>query len=312
MGGVVRDRTRAFGPATVANLAAGFDVLGLAVEGLGDVVEAVRVPEPGVRIDAITGDGGRLPLEAALNTAGVAATEVLRAAGAGIGVALTVHKGLPLGSGLGSSAASAVAAAVATNALLGGPLSPEELVPPCVEAEAVVAGRHADNVAPALLGGLVLVRSVEPLDLVRLPVPTGLHLVVATPAMSLPTREARAVLPATVPLATLVSATANLGALIAACHQGDLELLGRSLVDEVAGPARYPLIPGSARAIDAARRAGALGAGISGAGPTLFALCRPPDATAVSAALLDAFAAAGLRATAHDAPAFGRGAHVVP
>lgn len=311
MGGRVRGRARAFGPATVANLAAGFDVLGLAVEGLGDVVEAVRVPESGVRIAAITGDDGRLPLDAPSNTAGVAAAEVLRAAGAGFGIELTIHKGLPLGSGLGSSAASAVAAAVATHALLPEPLPVETLVLACVEAEAVVSGRHADNVAPALLGGLVLVRSVEPLDLVRLPVPEALHLVVVTPEMSLPTREARAVLPSAVPLSTLVSATANLGALVAACHQGDLALLGRALVDPVAGPAREPLIPGSSLALAAAREAGALGAGISGAGPTLFALCTGERTASVGAAMIAAFAHAGLASRSFVAPAGGRGAHVL-
>ncbi|MCA9495103.1 MAG: homoserine kinase [Myxococcales bacterium] len=307
----MRGRARAFGPATVANLAAGFDVLGLAVEGLGDEVEAVRVPEGGVRIAAITGDGGKLPLDAPSNTAGVAAAEVLRAAGAGFGVELSIHKGLPLGSGLGSSAASAVAAAVATQALLDEPLPVDVLVAACVEAEAVVSGRHADNVAPALLGGLVLVRSVEPLDLVRLPIPDGLQVVVVTPEMSLPTREARAVLPSTVPLPTLVAATANLGALVAACHQGDWGLLGRSLVDPVAGPAREPLIPGSSSAIAAARGAGALGAGISGAGPTLFALCGTGSSRAVADAMVDAFASAGLIAKASVAPALGRGARVL-
>lgn len=301
---------RAFAPATVANLAAGFDVLGLAVEGLGDVVEARIAAAPGVRIAAVTGDGGQLPRDPGLNTAGVAAMEVLRRSGTSCGVELIVHKGLPLGSGLGSSSASAAAAAVAVARLVAPDLSDRELVGACVEAEAVVSGRHADNVAPAILGGLVLVRSVDPLDLVPLPVPTGLWIAVVTPAISIRTRDARQVLPRTVPLSTLVSATANLGALVAACHSGDLDLLGRALVDPVAGPAREPLIPGCDGALTAARQAGALGAGISGSGPTLFALGRREVVGAAAQAMVRVFGDVGLGAVAHTGPAGGPGARV--
>ncbi len=293
---------RALGPATVANLCAGFDVLGLALDGPGDVVEARPLAGAGVRIGSITGDGGRLPRDAERNTAGVAAREVLRRAGADLGVELHVAKGLPLGSGLGSSAASAAAAAVAVNRLLGDPLDRTSLVAACVEAEAVVSGRHADNVAPALLGGLVLV---------PLPVPAEVVVVVATPAFELETRAARAVLPDRVPLSRLVAAAANLGALVAACAAGDLELLSRSLVDEVVGPARAPLIPGCEAVIDAAARAGALGAGISGAGPSMFALCRADRADPVATAMRSAFSAAGLASTARASPLRSAGAHVL-
>jgi len=293
-------------PATVANLGAGFDVLGLALAGEGDTVTARRVPgASGVRIEAITGDDGRLPTEAAANTAGVAAIETLKRAGfPDVGIALTLKKGLPLCSGLGSSAASAAAAAFAVNQLLGGPLRKLELVEPCVAAEAVVSGRHADNVAPALLGGLVLVRSLEPLDLVRLPIPEGLTLAVVTPGFDLPTAKARAALPDTVSLRTMVGATAQIAALVSAFWSGDLSLLSRGLTDSVVTPARAALIPGAEAAMAAALDVGALGSGISGAGPSLFALCRSERAArAAMAEMADAFADAGLPAIGRISPA---------
>lgn len=297
-------RVTAFAPATVANLATGFDVLGLALHAPGDTVTARKVRGGGVHIAGITGDGGVLPTEARDNTAGVAAQAVLDRVGVGVGIELTIQKGLPIGSGMGSSAASAAAAAFAVNAVLGSPLRRGALVGPCLDAEEVVSGRHADNVAAALLGGLVLVRSVEPLDLVRLPVPDGVYVAVVTPAFSLPTRQARAVLPQEVPLAAMVRNSANLGGLVAACFSGDLSLLGRSVTDEVVTPARAGLIPGCAEVMEAALDAGALGSSISGAGPSVFALCRSRrGADHVASTMVDAFEAAGLAATAVVSPA---------
>jgi homoserine kinase len=302
----------AFAPATVANLGPGFDVLGLAVDGAGDTVTASLHPEPGVRISRITGDGGALPTDADRNTAAIAARETLKAAGFDLGVSLEVHKGLPLCSGLGSSAASAAAAAFATNQLIGSPLRKPALVGPCIEAEAAVSGRHADNVAPALLGGLILVRSVDPIDLVRLPVPDGLTIVVVTPDIALPTKDARAVLPQTVPLPTMVHSTAQIASLVSACYSGDLSLLSRCLVDDVVTPSRLPLIPGGEAAIDAALAAGALGASISGAGPSLFALCRSSrSARGAATAMCSAFAEAGLKTTTRISPASCPGARRV-
>jgi homoserine kinase len=206
-------------------------------------------------------------------------------------------KGLPIGSGLGSSAASAVAAAFAINLALGSPLRRADLVGPCLIAEEAVSGRHADNVAPALLGGLVLVRSLDPLDLVRLPLPEGLVFALVTPEMELLTRTARAVLPKDVPLSAMTRNSANLAAIVSACHSGDLALLARAIPDEVVTPARTPLIPGCAEVIDAALDAGALAASISGAGPTLFALCRSPrTAQAAVDAMVSTFARHGLAA----------------
>jgi len=301
-----------FAPGTVANLGPGFDVLGLALERPGDTVTVRRTDDAGVRIASIEGDGGVLSLDAGSNTAGIAATETLRLAGASGGIELDLCKGMPMGSGLGSSAASAAAAAVGVNRVLGEPLTPEELVACCVEAETAVSGRHADNVAPAVLGGCVLVRSVDPLDVRRLPVPPGLQVVVVTPAFELPTREAREALPDTVPMGTLVRNSANLSALIHALHTGDLELLGRSLNDEIVTPARMPLIPGCDAVMRAAREAGALGSSISGAGPSVFALCGDPSrADAVTTAMTKAFAEAGLTSTAVVSPADCPGARVV-
>lgn len=302
----------AFAPATVANLGPGLDVLGLALAAPGDRVTARHAPGRGVTITIVTGDGGALPLDPAMNTAGIAAAATLKKAGVDTGVSLTLHKGMPIGSGLGSSAASAAAAAFAVNLLIGAPLRRVELVGPCLAAEAAVAGRHADNVAPALLGGLILVRSIEPLDLVRLPVPEGLVVAVVTPKMELSTRVARAALPVEVPLASLVHNTAHIAALVSAFYSGDLGLLARSMTDAVATPARAPLIPGCAAVIEAALDAGALGSSISGAGPSIFALCRSDRSAAeVAARMVGAFAASGLAASAIVSPADCPGARRV-
>ena len=289
---------RIFAPATVANVGPGFDLLGLAVERPGDRVTVIRRDSPGVSISSISGDDGRLPLEPEKNTAGIAALEVLKRAGATDGVELQIEKRMPLGSGLGSSASSAAAAAVGTNMLLGEPLTGEQLVSCCVEAEAIVSGRHADNVAPAVLGGLILVRQVDPLKIVRLPIPEGLAVCVVTPEFELPTRQAREALPKEVPMAKSIENASNLATLIHALHSGDLELLRGALHDPIVTPARAPLIPGCLDVIAAATEAGALGSSISGAGPSVLALCPNLDATdAVAAAMVEAFRHAGLNAS---------------
>ncbi len=290
---------RAFAPASVSNLGAGFDVLGLAIDGAGDTVTARRVPEPGVHLRAVRGDGGVLPTEAARNTAGIAAAAALRLADVDIGVALELDKGLPIGSGLGSSAASAVAAAWAVNLLLGKPLRKRELIEACLEAEAAIAGRHADNVAPSLLGGLVLVRRVDPLDVVRLPLPPGLVVGLVTPNLVVHTKLAREVLPENVPLRSMVANTADVAAFVSACFTGDRALFARSIGDEVVAPARVELIRGGADAIEAALDAGALGSSVSGAGPSIFAFCGSHrQALEVTGAMREAFATHGVDSTA--------------
>jgi homoserine kinase len=220
-----------------------------------------------------------LPDDPHKHTSGIAALAVLAAArDAGVrtpprGITLTVRKGLPLSGGQGGSAASAVAGAAATNALLGSPFEPRDLLEFCLQAEIAVAGRHLDNIAPSMLGGICLVRSLDPIDVVTLPVPPRLRVVLIHPEHQVSTAEARAVLPATVPRAVTVSQMANVSAMVAALYGDDLALLGRALHDEIAEPARRSLIPGFDQAKAAAIAAGALGASISGSGPTIFALC---------------------------------------
>ncbi|MBN1963637.1 MAG: homoserine kinase [Anaerolineae bacterium] len=300
-------------PATVANLGPGFDVLGLALAAPGDTVTVERTAQPGVTLTAITGDGGTLPTDPAQNTACVAAQHVLQTVAPQVGIALRLEKGLPLGSGLGSSAASAVAAAVATNALLGEPLSRAELLPACVEAEAVVSGRHADNVAPALLGGIVLVTGITAQDVFRLPAPPDLHLAVVTPYVSVSTSAARRALPTDVPLTTMVHQTAQVGLLVHALYTGDIPLLARAVGgDRVIEPARAHLMPLLREAQAAAREAGALTTIISGAGPTICALCVSADtAQHVSDRLCDLYNRSGIGATGQAATCSPSGAQVL-
>ncbi len=285
----------AFAPATVSNVAAGFDVLGFALDEPGDVVGAELRDEPGVTIVDIRGDGGRLTRDAAKNTAGAAVQALLALLGTSRGIALTIHKGLPLASGVGSSGASAVAAVVAVNELLGRPASLDLVFRAAMAGERAGCGAaHPDNVAPALYGGFVLARSPDPPDIVRLPVPAGLSCAVLHPHLEVQTGAARALLGDTLPLHTAVRQWANLGALVSALHTGDLDLLSRSLVDHVAEPKRAVLVPGFAEVKAAALADGALGCSLSGSGPSVFALARSLDqARAVGAAMATAFRDAG-------------------
>jgi homoserine kinase len=270
----------------------GFDVLGFALEAPGDEVTATLAlaGARGVVIEAIEGDGGRLPLDAGRNTAGVAAASLLARLGEQRGVALRVRKGLPLSSGLGGSAASAVAAVVAVDALLAARTPIDTLLACALDGERLGAGSaHADNIAPCLWGGFVLVRRASPPDIVPLPVPPGLTAVVVHPDLEIETARARALLGDTVPLADAIRQWANLGALVDGLHRGDFALIGRALEDAIAEPRRAPLVPGLARIKAAAVEAGALGCSLSGSGPSLFALCaRADQASAVAAAMVGA------------------------
>jgi homoserine kinase len=268
----------AFAPATVSNVACGFDVLGFALDAPGDEVTA-RLTDAGVRIDDILGDGGRLPRDAAKNTAGIAALALLTRLGERRGVALTIRKGLPLSSGLGGSAASAAAAVVAVDAVLGSRMPIETLIACALEGERLGAGSaHADNIAPSLCGGLVLVRCPDPPDVVRLPVPAGLTAVVVHPDLEIETARARALIGDTVRLADAVRQWANLGALVDGLYRGDFALISRSLEDTIAEPRRASLVPGLAAIKRTALDAGALGSGLSGSGPSIFALCASREA----------------------------------
>jgi homoserine kinase len=303
---------QAFAPGSVGNVGPGIDILGLAVGGAGDEVTAERID--GGRIVVRQAGHADLPTDAKRNTAALAATEVLRRAGAErVGLALSVRKGLPLSGGQGGSAASAVAAAVAVNRVLGDPLDRRALLSACLEAEATVAGRHADNVAPSLYGGIVLIRAIDPPDVICLPVPDDLWVVLAHPNQRLGTKESRAVLPREVPLDVALHQAAQVAAMVAALAMGDYELLGRALDDRIAEPARAQLLPGFREAKAAALDAGALGASISGSGPTAFALAHGEvDARAVGSAMQAAYTDAGLVARVRVAQIDRVGARVIP
>jgi homoserine kinase len=263
----------AFAPATVSNVACGFDVLGFALDSPGDEVTA-RLTSGGVSIEDISGDGGRLSRDVSRNTAGVAALALLATLGERRGVSLSIRKGLPLSSGLGGSAASAAAAVVAVDGLLGAHLPVDTLIACALEGERLGAGSaHADNIAPAIYGGFVLVRRPNPPDVLRLPVPAGLTAVVVHPDLEIETAVARALLGDTVLLADAVRQWANVGALVDGLHRGDFAVIARALQDSIAEPRRAPLVPGFAVIKRAAVAAGALGCSLSGSGPSLFALC---------------------------------------
>jgi homoserine kinase len=304
----------AYAPATVSNVACGFDVLGFALDEPGDVVIAMPHDAPGVEIVAIEGDGGRLPLDASRNTAGAAALALLARLETTRGVQLTVHKGLPLASGVGSSGASAVAAVVAVNELLGRPAALDVLLLCAMEGERAGSGAaHPDNVAPALYGGFVLARSAHPPDIVRLPVPDGLSCALLHPHAEVHTGIARAMLGDTVPLDDAVRQWANVGALVAGLFLSDFALIGRSLEDYVAEPKRARLVPGFAEVKQAARAAGALGCSLSGSGPSGFALAPSRETAAiVGRAMLETFrAATSLDADLWISPVGHRGARLV-
>jgi homoserine kinase len=301
-----------FAPATVSNVACGFDVLGFPLESPGDEVTATFAPS-GVRIDDIVNDGGRLSRDATRNTAGIAASALLAALGERRGVALAIRKGLPLSSGLGGSAASAAAAVVAVNALVGAEASMDLLITCALEGERLGAGSaHPDNVAPCLCGGFVLVRCASPPDVIRLPVPLGLTTVVVHPELEIETAKARALLGDTVPLADAVRQWANLGALVDGLHRSDFAQISRALEDTIAEPRRASLVPGLAQIKRAATEAGALGCSLSGSGPSLFALCPSPAAAeAVAAAMTSAVRLhIGGEPQTYISPISRRGAHV--
>jgi len=290
---------RVFAPGSIGNVGPGLDILGLAVSGAGDTVEAELLDEPGI----VLADPGHpdLPQAPERHASAIAALAVLRRAGTAgkLGLRLRVTKGLPLSGGQGGSAASAVAGAVAANWLLDTPLSAEEVLLAALESESRLAGRHVDNLAPSLLGGMVLIRSLEPLDVIRIPVPTTLRIVLAHPAQALDTRDGRAVLPDRVPRSVALHQAAQVGAVIAAAYAGDFALLGRAIDDRIAEPARAPLLPGFLRAKAAARDAGALGCSISGSGPTAFAFASDDaGAVRIAAAMCSAYGATGIPCTA--------------
>jgi homoserine kinase len=264
---------RAFAPATVANVCCGFDILGFAVDAPGDEVKLTLRDDAKIMITSITGDGGKLPREADRNTAGVAVISFLKSLGKEQGVDIELLKNLPLGSGMGSSAASGVAALVAINHLMGNPYSREELVPHAMEAERIACGSaHADNVAPSLLGGFVLVRDYQPLDVIKITTTEKLYCTLVHPHLELKTEDSRRVLRQSLALKDVITQSGNIAGLMIGLTKPDYPLIGRSLKDVIAEPIRSAFIPGFDNLRKVAVESGALGCGISGSGPTIFAL----------------------------------------
>ncbi|MCH7398591.1 homoserine kinase [Belliella sp. DSM 107340] len=304
---------RAFAPATVANVSCGFDILGFAIDELGDQVEVSLCETPGLRVVNIEGDGGRLPYEAEKNTCTVAIQAMLDQLDYKKGMEISLYKGLPLGSGMGSSAASAAAALVAANALLGYPFDKKQLVDFAVKAELIACGAaHADNVAPSLLGGFVLIRDYEPLDVIKLPVPNGLYCTLLHPHLELNTSDSRSVLRKQISLKDSTIQSGNIAGLIAGLFQKDFDLISRSLKDVIAEPTRALLIPGFYELRDAIKSIGALGSGISGSGPTIFVLSPSKKiATAVGTKGSEVFKKIGLDVDVYISEVNDRGAYVI-
>ncbi|WP_440225496.1 homoserine kinase [Dokdonella sp. MW10] len=300
----------AFAPASIGNVAVGFDVLGQTFDGPGDRATVRILDEPVVRIEAIRGSVVDLPLEAERNTAGRALIAFCEALALPHGFALELDKGIPLGSGMGGSAASCVAALVAANALLDQPLPAEELYPFALAGEAVASGSmHGDNVGPMLLGGLALATADR---LVRIPVPAAWHCVVVHPDAVLETRRAREALRGAYALHDLVAQSANLALVLAGCFRGDAGLVRAGLADVVVEPRRAPLITGFAAVKQAALDHDALGASISGAGPSVFAWFEDRGrAEHAAPAMQAAFAEAGFASEAYVSPVDGPAARVI-
>ncbi|MCM4158740.1 homoserine kinase [Antarcticibacterium flavum] len=262
-----------FSPATVANLSCGFDVLGCCLDTVGDEMTIKKNELCELRITKITWQD--LPMETNKNVAGVAAKVMLDHLGEKQGFDIEIDKKIRVGSGIGSSAASAAGAVFAINKLLGEPYTAKQLIKFAMAGEQLASGNaHADNVAPALLGGFSLVKSYDPLEVISLPSPGELRMVILHPLIEIKTQDSRAILRQSISLKSAVSQWGNLGALVSALYTNDYDLLGRSLVDGVIEPIRSILIPYFDEIKKVAVENGALGYGISGSGPSVFALCR--------------------------------------
>lgn len=268
-----------FAPATVANVVCAFDVLGFALEEPGDEIFMRRSNTPGVRITTITGDDGRLPRQAEKNTVSSCVQQLLSYLGrTELGIEIELHKKMPIGSGLGSSAASTVGGLYAINELLGRPMTIDELLPFAIKGEELACGHgHADNVAPALLGGFTLIRSYEPLDVIKLPIPTKLYCSVIFPHVDVPTRAAREMIRTKVALKDAVTQWGNISGLISGLFMEDYKLIGRSMQDILIEPTRSILIPEFQEMRNIANSLDAISFGISGSGPSVFAFAESKE-----------------------------------
>lgn len=275
----MRNSIKVFAPATVANVVCGYDVLGFAVNQPGDEVIMSLTEGKGIVISKITGDDGKLPLNPAKNTVSASVQHYLNHIGKpDLGVDIELHKKMPIGSGLGSSSASTVAGLFAINSLMGNLLTNKELVPFAMKGEELACGYgHADNVAPALMGGFVLIRSYQPLDIISLPFPEEMHAAIVYPEVDVPTKDARQMIRSKVLLKDAVTQWGNVAGLVSGLFMKDYDLIGRSMTDILVEPTRSILIPDFYKLRTIAMKAGAVGFGISGSGPSVFALTKDVD-----------------------------------
>tara|TARA_B110001452_G_scaffold175258_1_gene146934 strand:+ start:1521 stop:2447 length:927 start_codon:yes stop_codon:yes gene_type:complete len=268
-----KSEIKLFSPATVANVACGFDVLGLCLDTIGDEMVVRKVDEKGVRITKI--EGFKLPFETELNVAGVAALAMYQELQPDCGFEIEIKKNIKPGSGIGSSAASAVGSVYGINALLGSPLNKTQLTQFAIKGEALASGsEHADNIAPALFGGFTLVKSVNPLEILQIPSPDNLYVTIIHPQIEIKTAISRAILPKNVPLKAAINQWANVGSFIHSLHTSDYPLMQRSLHDVIIEPHRSKLIPHYNEVKQQTLKVGALGTNISGSGPSIFSLCK--------------------------------------
>lgn len=290
---------KVFCPATIANISCGFDVLGLALETVGDEMVVRKTAEKGIKITKL--EGQQLPMDTLKNVAGVAGLALLEKSDYQGGFEIEIQKKIKPGSGIGSSAASSTGAVWAMNQLLDTPFSVPELVTFAMEGERLASGvAHADNVAPALFGGFTLVRSYMPLDIVPIPAPGQLFATVIHPQIEIKTADSRKILKTTITLENGIKQWGNLGGLVAGLFMEDYDLIGRSLVDHIVEPVRSILIPGFDRVKENALQAGALGAGISGSGPSIFALSKGKDiAENVATAMQEVYRTIGIEYDIH-------------
>ncbi|MCK5815936.1 MAG: homoserine kinase [Flavobacteriaceae bacterium] len=283
-----------FSPATVANVSCGFDVLGFCLDTIGDEMVIRKTAEKGVKITKIV--GAELPYEPEKNVAGVAALAIMNAANPDFGIEIEIYKNIKPGSGVGSSSASASGAVWAINEFLGKPYNKQELVGFGMKGEALASGaEHADNVAPGIFGGFTLVKQLNPLKVVQLPTPSELYATIIHPQIEIKTSEARSILPKEVALKQAINQWANVGSFVSALYTDDYELLSDSLHDTIVEPHRSKLIPHYDKVKEAMLNAGALGAGISGSGPSIFSLCKGEAiAKKVAEAIVEVYKTTGI------------------
>lgn len=293
------DEIKLFCTATIANVSCGFDVLGLALDNVGDEMIIRKVAKKGVTITKIVGQN--LPLETHKNVAGVAALALLAKVDTEFGFEIEIYKNIKPGSGIGSSAASSAGAVFGINELLGRPFSNHDLIEFAMQGERLASGvAHADNVAPALLGGFTLVKTTEPLEVLKIHTPSELYATVIHPQIEVKTSDAREILRGTVPLKTAIKQWGNVGALISGLYTEDYDLIGRSLEDHIVEPIRSILIPAFDAVKENSVKAGALGAGISGSGPSIYALSKGKEtASKVAEAMKQVYDKVGIEYDVH-------------